>query len=277
MEVIIVDDSAQVADQAAAIVCQMVRHKPDSVLGLATGSTPIDMYRRLVALHQSGHLSFAQVVSFNLDEYIGVAPDAPQSYRSFMKRVLFDAVDIPAAQTFLPECAPGQDPRAVGPVYEALIAKHGGIDLQVLGIGGNGHIGFNEPTSSLASRTRVKTLTRHTLRDNHSGFDAQARQPSMAITMGIATIMAARRVLLLATGERKAAAIRAAIEGPIAALHPASVLQAHPRVRMVVDEAAASQLSLRDYYHRVHTQAEWIAGKYDGSRVGDPWFHPASG
>ena len=272
LEILIVENREKIADKAAEFVCQMVRHKLRAVLGLATGNTPTGLYRRLIQHYEAGDLSFGQVSTFNLDEYLGLAPGSPQSYRHFMARELFDRVDIPAGNTYLPECAQDQDPRAVGPAYEALIAAHGGIDMQILGIGRNGHIGFNEPTSSLASRTRVKTLTRRTVEDNHRLFGRDEFQPQLAITMGIATILDARRILLLAAGEHKAAAIRAAVEGAISAMHPASVLQQHPRVRVVLDEAAASQLELQDYYRWVHAQADSIEHRFAGGSVGDPWF-----
>ena len=277
MEVIIFSGADQVAEYAADIVGQMLAHKPDCVLGLATGSTPVAMYRCLAQRYRDGALSFARATTFNLDEYLGLDSDNSHSYRSYMRRELFDHVDLESERTHLPECAPGEDPRAVGPAYESLINKCGGIDLQILGIGRNGHIGFNEPSSSLASRTRVKTLARRTVSDNHRLFDSPAEQPGMAITMGVATIMDAHRVLLLATGEHKAEAVRAAVEGSISAMHPASVLQAHRRVRVLVDEAAASRLTLVEYYRRVHTQAEWIAGEFSVSGVCDPWFQDGDG
>ena len=273
MEVIILPDAEAVAERAARIVCRMVACRPSAVLGLATGSTQLALYRHLVASCQAGQVSFAGVTTFNLDEYVGLAPDSPRSYRSYMAREFFDHVDISPARTHLPACQPGQDPRAVGRVYEALIAGHGGIDLQMLGIGHNGHIGFNEPSSSLASRTRVKTLARRTVEDNRRLFDPREFQPGLAITMGISTIMEARRVLLLATGEHKAEAVQAALEGPITAMHPASVLQAHPRVRCVLDEGAASCLALREYYAWVQHQTASIERLYGDQAVSDPWFH----
>ncbi len=273
MEVIILPDSQQVAGYSADIVATMLSHKPTAVLGLATGSTPIVLYQQLIRRFRAGQLSFRDVTSFNLDEYIGLAPDSPHSYRSFMNRHLFDAIDIDLARTYLPECGLDQDPRQVGPAYERLIAACGGIDLQILGIGSNGHIGFNEPSSSLGSRTRVKTLTRRTIEDNSRLFQPGEFQPDMAITMGIATIMEARRILLLATGANKAAAIRAAVEGPIGARHPATVLQQHQRVRVILDEAAASELEQTDYYRWVHQQSESISSRHGGSADADPWFH----
>ena len=272
MEVIVFDNSEQVAATAADMVCEMVSIKPNAVLGLATGSTSIALYRNLIQRYRLGALSCKEVTTFNLDEYLGIAPDNPQSYRHFMAQHLFDHVDIDRHNTHLPECPPGIDPRAVGPAYEEKIRRRGGIDLQILGIGSNGHIGFNEPTSSLGSRTRVKTLARGTIEDNGKLFRHGEFQPHMAITMGIATILDARRILLLATGEHKAAAVRAAVEGAISAMHPASVLQQHPRVRVIVDAAAASQLTLRDYFRWVHEQNASIAAKHGGSADADPWF-----
>lgn len=272
MEVIVLDNPEQVADRAAAILCDLVSRKPDAVLGLATGRTPIEMYRRLVQYHVDGSLSLSGVRTFNLDEYLGLPPGHPQSYRAFMQEELFDLVDIQARNTHLPECSPGEDPRKVGPVYEQLIADCGGIDLQVLGIGRNGHIGFNEPSSSLSSRTRVKTLDPRTVQDNSRLFAGDEFQPHLAITMGIGTIMDARRVMLLATGESKAAAVQALVEGAISSMHPATVLQHHRCVRVILDEAAASSLSLADYYRWVQAESDAVAARHGGSADSDPWF-----
>lgn len=254
MDVTILKDSAAVALQGAGILGDLLRAKPRAVLGLASGSTPQAMYRELVREHRDNGLSFRGASTFNLDEYVGLAPDSPQSYRTYMQRELFDHVDIDAENTFLPECPPGVDPRDVGPAYEARIAACGGIDLQVLGIGRNGHIGFNEPASSLRSRTRVKTLTRETIEANRQYFDDPAGQPQLAVTMGIGTIMDAREILLLATGDSKAEAVRQLVEGPVSALWPASALQLHEHVTVLLDEAAASKLSLRDYFQWVSAQ-----------------------
>jgi glucosamine-6-phosphate deaminase len=250
MEVVILKDAEKVADRAAGLVVEVLHVKPNAVFGFATGSTPIELYRRLVERHCKGEISFSAVTSFNLDEYLGITPDDPQSYRSFMDREFFDHVDIDKARTHMPCCKPGDNPQLVGPRYEALIRNAGGIDLQILGIGQNGHIGFNEPSSSLASRTRVKTLTPRTLQDNSRLFTSGEFQPKLAITMGIGTIMDARSILLLATGERKAAAVAAMVEGAVSAMCPASILQMHERVTVLIDEPAAAKLKNREYYER---------------------------
>ena len=201
MEIIVCRKAASVAEKGAELVEAMLRHKPNAVFGFATGATPLAMYRRLVERHRTGAISFLKSSSFNLDEYLGMDPGDPNSYRSYMDREFFQHVDMPRDHTHLPSCDPGENPGQVGPRYEAMIRAAGGIDLQILGIGHNGHIGFNEPSSSLVSRTRVKTLTPRTLEDNSRLFAEGDVQPSLAITMGIATIMDARRILLLATGE----------------------------------------------------------------------------
>jgi glucosamine-6-phosphate deaminase len=254
MDVVILDNSEQVAREAAGMVGTLLRRESAAVLGLPTGQTPRAMYRELVCEHRDNGLSFRDVTTFNLDEYVGLEPGSPQSYRAYMRRELFDHVDIDAANTFLPECPPGADPRIVGPAYEADIARRGGIDLQVLGVGVNGHIGFNEPASSLASRTRIKTLTRETIEANRQYFDDPAQQPQLAITMGIASIMEAREILLLATGESKAEAVHRLIEGPVSSRCPASILQMHEKVTVLLDDAAAARLELRDYY-------DWVAAQ----------------
>ncbi len=262
VEIIIFRDSVDVATTGAELVAELVRVKPDAVLGLATGSTPLSLYRKLVEQYRSGTLSFAHVCSFNLDEYLGVAEENPQSYRSYMNRELFDLVDIDKRNTFLPKCEPERNPVLVGPRYEQMIREHGGIDLQILGIGANGHIGFNEPSSSLKSRTRVKTLTRQTFDDNSRLFAANEFQPTLAITMGIATIMGAGKVLLLATGQNKAKAVAEMVEGPVTASCPASMLQMHERVTVLLDETAAGQLKNRDYYEWTHQQNESLKMRF---------------
>lgn len=254
MEVIILPRPEDVAERAARLVCELLTKKPDAVLGLATGSTPISLYQCLIDHHREGMVSFKETVSFNLDEYIGVAPDSRQSYRYFMNEHLFKHIDIDLANTHLPQCLAGENPRVVGANYEKAIAAKGGIDLQVLGIGSNGHIGFNEPTSSLASRTRVKTLTERTVADNGRLFEAGEFQPHLAITMGIATILDSRYIMLLATGKHKAGSVRDAVEGPLTAMCPASALQLHKHAVLILDEAAASELSELSYYRWVDDQ-----------------------
>ena len=254
MEVVIYPDAERVARHGAGLVEAMLGVKPAAVLGFATGRTPIALYRQLIGRHREGALSFARVTSFNLDEYLGIAPGNPQSYRAYMDREFFEHVDIDRANTHLPVCPADTDPQRVGPRYEALIQDAGGIDLQILGIGQNGHIGFNEPSSSLASRTRVKTLTPRTLEDNSRLFEQGEFQPRLAITMGIGTIMDARRILLMATGGNKAEAVANMVEGPVSAMCPASILQMHESVTVLIDEPAAAQLKNRDYYERAHRE-----------------------
>jgi len=262
MEIIILKDADSVAAFGGELVAGLLRVSPATVLGLASGGTQLALYHKLVAKHRAGEISFRQVTTFNLDEYLGVTPANPQSYRAYMQRVLFDHVDIDPRRTFLPECAEGQNPLLVGRLYEKKISAAGGIDLQILGIGVNGHIGFNEPSSSLNSRTRVKTLTRQTVADNSRLFSASEFQPRLALTMGIATIMDARRILLLATGEKKAEAVAKMIEGPLTAMCPASILQMHQRVTVLLDEAAAGQLKNRDYYDWTHLQSQSLQERF---------------
>ncbi len=262
MEVIILDSADGVAQLGAQQICELVEKKPAAVLGLATGSTPIAMYQQLIKLHQQRGVSFRDVTSFNLDEYIGIDPENPQSYRFFMKRELFDAIDIDQANTHLPTCEVGVNPRLVGAAYEQAIADAGGIDLQLLGIGTNGHIGFNEPTSSLSSRTRVKTLTQTTVSDNSRMFEEGEFQPHLAMTMGIGTILDARHVILLATGEAKAEAVRNTVEGALSAMCPASVLQMHQRATIIIDRAAASQLEQLDYYTWARSENAPLVERY---------------
>ena len=248
MQVIIFDDAQQIAESAAEWVAELINKKSNPVLGLATGSTPISLYQELVKKYKAGELSFSNTTSFNLDEYLGINEKNEQSYRHFMNKNLFDHVDINKYKTFLPTCNQGENPREQGLDYEDKIAQAGGIDLQILGIGANGHIGFNEPTSSLASRTRIKTLTQQTLDDNSRLFAADEFQPTLAMTMGIATILDARYVLLMATGKNKAKAVKAMVTGPLSAVCPASSLQLHENAIVLLDKEAASELEDQDYY-----------------------------
>jgi glucosamine-6-phosphate deaminase len=247
MQIVLCDDAEHTAREAAKWVQALLVHKAQPVLGLATGSTPIRLYQALIQLYQQQKLSFANCTTFNLDEYFDIAPEHKQSYRSFMQTQLFSHIDIDLKQTHLPTCTQGQNPRLVGMDYEQQIAAAGGIDLQILGIGSNGHIGFNEPTSSLASRTRLKTLTAQTMADNSRLFAQGEIQPTMAMTMGIATIMDARYVLLIATGLAKAEAVRQMVCGPVSAYCPASMLQMHEHAIVVLDKDAASLISDQQY------------------------------
>lgn len=246
MEIIIQPDAEAAAGMAARIIANLIVKKPRAVLGLATGSTPLPLYRRLVARG----LDWSGVTSFNLDEYIGVGADHPQSYHAFMRENLFRHVNINPSNIHIPD-GMTVDPESHCLQYEEKIRGAGGIDLQLLGIGTDGHIGFNEPASSLASRTRVKTLTERTRRDNARFFGLGQEVPFHVITMGIGTILDSRSVLLLATGENKADAIAGAVEGAVTAMNPASALQLHRSAILCLDEPAASKLQRRDYYRWV--------------------------
>lgn len=251
MKILILDDAEAVSQRAAEIIAAQLADKPASVLGLATGGTMEAVYARLISLHRAGAASFAQATSFNLDEYVGLAGDHPCSYRHYMAEKLFDHIDMDRGRAHLPR---GEvlDPEAEAERYEASIVAAGDIDLQLLGLGLNGHIGFNEPTSSLASVTRLKTLERSTREANSRYFPSGDAPPRLAITMGIGTIMRASEVLLVATGAAKAKAVKQVIEGAVSARWPGSVLQMHRHATVLLDRAAASDLELLDYYLDVH-------------------------
>jgi glucosamine-6-phosphate deaminase len=251
MEVIIQPDAKIASRVAARIVAHQVREKADSVLGLATGSTPVPLYEELVRMHREDGLDFSRVTTFNLDEYVGLAPDHPQSYCHFMRKHFFGGVNVPEDRIHIPDGLAADIPEHCQE-YEEAIARAGGIDLQILGIGSDGHIAFNEPSSSLASRTRIKTITERTLKDNARFFERLEDVPRHVITMGVATIMEARTCLLMAFGESKAWAVAKAVEGPLTAMSPASMLQLHKDTRVIVDEAAASQLGRTEYYRWVY-------------------------
>ena len=253
MEIIIQPTAEAATSIAARIMARLLRDKPNAVLGLATGSTPLPLYRELVGMK----LDWRRVTTFNLDEYVGLSPAHPASYHSFMRENLFRHVNIPEKNIHIPDGMTGNVP-AFCERYEKQIRAAGGIDLQLLGIGSDGHIGFNEPTSSLASRTRMKTLTGRTRKDNACHFGGEAQAPHHVITMGIGTIMEAGHCLLLAFGKKKARAIAGAVEGPVTAMNPASALQWHPRVTVCLDEAAASGLKMKRYYRWVfENKPDW--------------------
>lgn len=257
MQVVIKADAAAVAEYGAAIFIKQITQQPKSVLGLATGSTPVALYQQLISAYQAGKLSFSQVKTFNLDEYLGLAAEHPQSYRYFMQQQLFNHIDIKPDNTAVPAGA-ATDPLKACQDYEQLILDAGGIDLQLLGLGRNGHIGFNEPSSGLRSRTRIKTLTKETIADNARFFKADEYQPHLSITMGIGTILDARKVVLLATGASKAAAVKAMIEGPLSASCPASALQLHQHAVVVLDEAAASELNDIEFYRHIEQENQML-------------------
>jgi glucosamine-6-phosphate deaminase len=251
MLVVLQRNKNEVALQAATMVAGAIRRSPSLRLGLATGGTMIGVYRELVRLHREDHLDFSRVVTFNLDEYLGVAPSHPQSFHSFMQQHLFAHVNIPASSIHIPDGTLTRDYDAYCERYEQAIRDAGGIDLQLLGIGRNGHIGFNEPMSSLGSRTRMKELSAETMEDNRKSFAPGEEMPQCAITVGIGTILETRRILLLATGTSKADAIAKSIEGPVTASVTASALQLHRDVTFVVDEEAGSLLTQKAYYEHV--------------------------
>ncbi len=255
MEIIIQPTAEAATEIAARIIAKLLREKPDAVLGLATGSTPLRLYRTLVDMK----LDWSRVTTFNLDEYIGLPREHPQSYHSFMWENLFRHINIKPENIHIPDGNAADIP-AMCAAYETAIRAAGGIDLQLLGIGSDGHIGFNEPSSSLASRTRIKTLTERTRRDNARFFGGEELVPHHVVTMGIGTIMEARTNLMLAFGENKAAAIAGAVEGPVTADNPASVLQFHPSCKVCLDAPAAAQLKRADYYRWVYSnKPDWQA------------------
>lgn len=248
VRVVIKPNAAAVHAEAARHLACFAAVRPNCVLGLATGATMEPVYAELARLHIEGSLSLQRATSFNLDEYVGVGPQAPHSFSVFMQRHLVERTDIDPAAVHLPNGL-ADDPADEALRYEQAIADAGGIDLQLLGVGRNGHIGFNEPGSSLGSLSRVKTLTTETLAANqHTLPDASETRPRAAITMGLATILAARSCVAVAVGPAKADAVAAMIEGPLTAMIPASVLQLHAAVTVIIDDEAAAQLTRRDYY-----------------------------
>ena len=244
---VVIEPEAELIRLAARRIARTLRAKPSCVLGLATGKTMLPLYDELVRLHRSEGLSFAGVTAFGLDEYVGVAGDEPGSLRRFVHERLERSTDLRAAALHLPHGA-SADPHAEARAYEAAIRAAGGIDLQLLGLGVNAHLGFNEPGSSLASRARVKTLSDETLAANQDELPRVVRERRLGITLGLGTILEARTCLLLATGPAKAGAVAATVEGPLTASAPASVLQLHPDAIVYVDETAAAALVRRRYY-----------------------------
>ncbi|MEX5297585.1 glucosamine-6-phosphate deaminase [Kocuria sp. CPCC 205292] len=262
MDVVIVPTAADVGTHAADVVAARIAEQPDTVLGVATGSSPVGIYRELARRRAEGSLELGRLTCFALDEYVGLPPGHPRSYAAYLDREIARSWGLPSSRVRVPE-ASRPDLAEAAEEYEQAIAAAGGIDLQILGIGTNGHIGFNEPISSLSSRTRVTALSAQTRADNARFFDSPGAVPTHCLTQGLGTILDARRVLLVAQGERKAAAVAAAVEGPVAARCPASVLQFHPHATLVLDEAAASALTL-PHHHRP------VPDRGDGTVPGDP-------
>lgn len=244
-EVVIVEDSAQAGALVAEEIARLIQSRPETVLGLATGSTPLPVYAALRT--RLAGLDVSKVRGFALDEYVGIDPSHPESYRSVITREVVEPLGLNPAQVAVPNGAVDGIQHA-GADYDARIEAAGGVDLQLLGIGTDGHLGFNEPGSSFASRTRVKTLTEQTREDNARFFSSIDEVPRHCITQGLGTILEARHLVLLAFGAGKADAVAAAVEGPVAAVLPGSAIQLHPHATVVVDEAAASKLKLADYY-----------------------------
>jgi len=257
MEVVIAAPE-ELAALAAGTIESLLARNPEAVLGIATGSSPLGIYDDLTRRHSEGHVSFARARAFTLDEYVGLASNHPERYRNVIEKEFASRVD------FAPDAVQGPDGLAedLGAEcarYEAAIVEAGGVDLQILGIGSDGHVGFNEPGSSLASRTRIKTLTEQTRLDNARFFGSHVDQvPRHCLTQGLATIMSARHVVLIAAGRAKAEAIHHLVEGPVSAMWPATILQHHPHVSVLVDPAAAGRLQLADYFRTTHAaKPEW--------------------
>jgi glucosamine-6-phosphate deaminase len=251
MEVVILPDAGAVARLSADAVESVLRGRPSPVLGLATGSSPLGTYAELRRRHREEGLSFARATAFLLDEYVGLAAEHPQRYRAVIDAELAAHVDLRATAVHAPDTLADDVPAACA-AYERAIAEAGGIDIQLLGIGSDGHLGFNEPGSSLASRTRIKTLTEQTRSDNARFFADPAEIPRHVLTQGLGTIHDARHLVLVALGERKADAVAAAVEGPVSASCPASGLQLHQHATVILDDAAAARLRLADYYREVY-------------------------
>lgn len=266
MRVVILNSAEEVSRRAAEMFAGLLNRRPQAVLGLATGSTPLATYARLIDLYRSGQVSFAQATSFNLDEYVGLPPEHPQSYHHFMQANFFGQVDMAPDRWHVPD-GMATDYFEFGRHYEQTIADAGGIDLQLLGIGSDGHIAFNEPGSSLASRTRLKALTERTRRDNSRFFGSLEEVPKLAVTMGVGTILEARRILLLATGASKARAVHGFIEGPVTSQNTASALQLHPAVTVMLDEDAAELLERVGYYREVESAQREL-------EISDPRYYP---
>jgi glucosamine-6-phosphate deaminase len=257
MEVVICKTYEQMSRAAAEAVAEVMNAKPDAVLGLATGSTPLALYKELARMHKSEGLDFSHVTTFNLDEYVGLPQSHEQSYHYFMRENLFKHVNIPPQNIHIPS-GTTSNYKAFCEWYEKRIVDAGGIDVQILGIGSDGHIAFNEPGSSLSSRTRLKTLAKPTIDDNARFFSSRDEVPIYAITMGVGTILEAKQLVMVANGPKKADAIAQAVEGPVSSMITASALQLHPDALVYIDEPAAGKLKMREYY-------QWIQEKKPGA------------
>ena len=247
MEIVICPNYDDLSKRAAKVVADVVRARPNAVLGGATGSSPVGLYKELIRMHKEEGLDFSKVTTFNLDEYVGLGTDHDQSYHYFMFNNLFNHVNVPKKNIHVPSGIE-DDYDTYCPQYERQIKKAGGVDIQILGIGSDGHIAFNEPGSSLASRTRIVFLAEQTIDDNARFFKKREDVPVRAISMGVGTILEARKLLMVVNGKNKAEALAAAVEGPVTCMCTASALQLHPDSIVFTDEEAASKLKLRDYH-----------------------------
>lgn len=253
-EVIIARDQAEAGDIAASIIVNQIITTPNTVLGLATGATPLSTYAAMAKSVRVNAVDVSGVRGFALDEYLGVPAQQPQSYRTVITREVVEPLGLTPEHVMTPR-GTGAKIESSGAEYEASISRAGGIDIQILGIGSNGHIAFNEPGSSLASPTRIKALTEQTRRDNSKYFDSPDDVPTHCITQGLGTILRARHIILLGFGRHKARAIAAALEGPVSATIPGSIIQLHPKATVIVDEAAATQLANTAYYRHARRSA----------------------
>lgn len=251
MEIVILPTSDDIAKAAADRIEGLLERRSEAVLGLATGSSPLPLYKELGRRHSEENLSFAEAKAFLLDEYVGLDPEHPEAYRNVIHREFVSLVDINEDAVKSPS-GTADDIAAACEAYEEAIQAAGGVDLQILGIGTDGHIAFNEPASSLASRTRITTLTEQTREDNARFFDSVDDVPMHVVTQGLGTILEAREIILIATGENKAEAVAQLVEGPVSAFWPGTVLQNHQHITVFADEAAGSQLKLRDYYDHMY-------------------------
>ena len=242
MNVRIYPTSELASSAAAVLIAGQIIDEPKSILGLATGSTPVPIYQELIELYHKGVIDFGNVTTYNLDEYVGLAPEHPCSYRRFMQENLFEHVNVPAEHIHIPNgMAQNVEEECLG--YDEAIAAEGGLDLQLLGLGANGHIGFNEPAEKFTTHSFCVKLTEQTLKYNRRFFEDDAVMPTHALTMGIASIMQAKRIVLVATGKNKAAAVKAMVEGPVDPNVPASILQMHRHATIILDAEAAALLN----------------------------------
>lgn len=260
MKVAVVRSEEEIGKLGAELVARLLKKKPNAVIGLATGSSPLPIYRELIRLYKAGEISFANAQAFCLDEYVGLPADHPEGYRQFIEREFTGQVDFPVGAVHLPD-GQAADPTWAAEEYDAQIRSAGGIDLQILGIGSNGHIGFNEPGGSLASRTHLGYLSEQTRQDNARFFDGNIDEvPAACITQGLGTIMEAKQVVMAVSGANKADAVGELVEGAVSAKWPATILQFHNEATILLDEAAAGNLSNQDEIRAnwdAYVQTEW--------------------